>query len=163
MKFADLLQKVKLTRKFERPDHLLVYDPGQTSGWAYFENCELTSCGQLSTADLRDIAKDIYGFTASMLDGKDNCMVLYENYRIYGHKQRQHVGSELHTAKVIGVIESVCQLLDIETHTQMAATAKPFCTDSKLRQWGWYQTAEQHANDAIRHGAYYLLFGGKKK
>lgn len=163
MKFSDLLSQVIKTRKFERPEHLLVFDPGGTTGWAYFKHQELEKCGQLNTKDLQNIAKDIYGTVAYYTDDPDESLVLYENYRVYGHKQKQHVGSELHTAKVIGIIESVCQLLGVKTHNQMASLVKPFCTDQKLREWGWYQTTQKHANDAIRHGSYYLLFGGKLK
>lgn len=162
-RFAALLSKVSKTRKFQRPALLLVFDPGETTGWALFNEEGLLKCGHLDTSDLSSIARELYAFIINHipLDMSHNSLVLYENYRVYGHKRNQHVGSELHTTKLIGVIEAVCQMLNIPTYTQMAATAKPFCTDQKLREWGWFQTNKRHANDAIRHGAYYLLFGGK--
>lgn len=41
---------------------------------------------------------------------------------------------------------------------QMAVTAKNFCTDDKLKQWGFWQAGQKHARDSIRHGCYFLLF-----
>jgi len=169
MTFADLLRKVSRTRKFIRPDVLICFDPGETTGYAIFHDADLFEAGQLDTYNLQDQAKNIYGFIARHFEDRNlyptfpaNPQVVYEDYKVYGHKRNQHVGNELHTAKLIGIIEAACQMMDIPTHKQMAATAKPFCTDAKLKEWGFWQTAERHANDAIRHGAYYLLFGGKK-
>jgi len=68
------------------------------------------------------------------------------------------------TTRVIGCIETLCIVNGIHDITkQPAHIAKSFCTDKKLKDWGFYQKAHRHANDAIRHGAYYLLFGPIKR
>lgn len=41
---------------------------------------------------------------------------------------------------------------------QMAAQAKGFVDDDKLKAWGFWIKGKKHARDAIRHGVYYLLF-----
>lgn len=161
MTFPDLLSKVRITRNFKRPKVVICLDPGETTGWAVFRKNELSECGQLDTSKLGEISKELYAFIrlhCGQAPPRD-CLVLYENYRVYAHKSKQHINAGLHTPKLIGIIEAVCQLLDVPTHHQMAATAKPFCTDDKLVEWGYYQTGERHANDAVRHGCYYLLFG----
>lgn len=167
MTYDDLLQQVSSKRVFTRPDLLIVFDPGKTTGWAVFWKGKLSTKGHQDTGDLNSIAREVYGFLAAMISRPEypdpkSILVLYENYRVYGHKVNQHTWNDLHTPKLIGLIEASCQLLDLPTHHQMAATAKPFCTDKKLKEWGYYQKAHKHANDAIRHGCYYLLFGAPK-
>ncbi|MCA1799947.1 MAG: hypothetical protein LC687_00360 [Actinobacteria bacterium] len=165
MTFEDLLSKTYITRDFKRPKVLICLDPGETTGWSIFRRNKLVNCGQLDTSELGSISKELYGFISIHTAGVPvgDCLVVYENYRVYAHKSKQHINTGLHTPKLIGIIEAVCQLLSIPTHHQMAATAKPFCTDDKLVEWGFYQTGEKHANDSIRHGCYYLLFGGTSK
>lgn len=162
MKFTTLLKRVARNRRFKRPSVLICLDPGQTTGWAIFKDAELVEFGQMDTSVIGSAAREIYAFLAQQIDKYGRGVVLYENYRVYQHKLRQHSNAELHTAKFIGMIEASCQLLDLETHNQMAATVKPFCTDAKLKEWGYYQTGVKHANDAIRHGCYLLLFGYPK-
>jgi len=84
--------------------------------------------------------------------------VVCENYRVYEHRKEQHVGSEVVTIQYIGVVKLACQMFFVPLILQMAWQAKGFQTDAKLKEWGLYQVAMKHANDAIRHGCYYYLF-----
>ena len=84
--------------------------------------------------------------------------IVMEDYRVYGHKSEQHVGSQVVTVQYIGIFKLIAEQLKIPVYLQMAWQAKQFQTDEKLRAWGLYQVAHKHANDAIRHGCYFYLF-----
>ena len=86
-------------------------------------------------------------------------MVVYENYRVYAHKLERHSNSEVYTLRLVGVIEYLCDVKhQVPQYNQMASQAKGFMTDEKLKKWGMYRKGFRHARDAIRHGAYFLLF-----
>jgi hypothetical protein len=85
-------------------------------------------------------------------------VLIVENYRIYPWKLKQHSFSNVPTLQYIGAIRMAAQVRKIKVVFQMAQLAKQFCTDGKLRAWKLYNNGHKHANDAIRHGCYYLLF-----
>jgi len=134
----------------------LALDPGETTGWAYFEAGELVDCGQAYTPKVELIVPVLERFTFDAL--------VIEGYRIYSHKIAEHVGSSVYTLQLIGAVELWRALVAPSSIavTQYASQAKPFVTDDRLRAWGMYQRGAKHARDAIRHGCYYLVFGGWK-
>lgn len=149
--FGVLLAK-KRGEGFEAPPKLLCLDPGETTGWAVFENGELTKQGQTRTVDdwwaIHNLVKEI-----------NPSHVVFENYRVYAHKLERHSNSEVFTLRLVGVIEYLCDVyLGIPRMDQMAHQAKGFVTDEKLKAWGMYSKGQRHARDAVRHGVYYLLF-----
>jgi hypothetical protein len=85
--------------------------------------------------------------------------IVMEDYKVYAHRAAQHVGSQVTTVQYIGVFKLAAEQLMIPMTLQMAHLAKTFASDDKLQRFGLYQTAMKHANDSIRHGMYYLLFG----
>lgn len=154
LSFSDLLDRLR--RRCKVPERLLVFDPGKTTGWSLFEQGKLTKSGQITDCyDDKNI--DATGIIALMEEISPD-FVLYEDYRVYSHKLDRHSYSQVHTLRLIGTIETLCQIKNIPTHKQMAVTAKGFVTDEKLKQWGFYKKGEQHARDSIRHGCYFLLF-----
>ncbi len=86
-------------------------------------------------------------------------IIVAENYRIYGHKLKQHTNSTVPTIQYIGAIKLIAQLRGVPCVWQMAFQAKGFATDTRLESLGLFQTAKRHANDAIRHGVYFYVFG----
>lgn len=156
MRFEDLLRKVR-GEDFTPPERLLCLDPGETTGWALFIYGTLVDCGQISSKT------EGWAEVEALFKETQPTEVVAENYRVYLHKLKQHTNSEVYTLRLIGVIDYLCWKLGIKLHYQMAATAKGFCKDSKLRQWGFWQEGERHARDAIRHGCYYLLFFERRK
>jgi len=130
----------------------LAIDPGETTGVAVFENGNLTARSQLKTKEYPEQAMLLF------LDQVKPTQIVCENYMVYGHKTSAHSWSMLHTPKLIGAINMWCTIHDIPIHMQMAATAKPFCTNAKLKEWGLWAANMRHADDAIRHGCYYLIF-----
>ena len=134
---------------------LLCFDPGHTTGFAIFRDLELITCGQLDTDDLEKATHKFMDITRKYKPD----MIVYESYRVYKWRAKHHAGSEVLTAQIIGSIQTVCHLKNIEYTTQPAHIGKAFCTDAKLKKWGYWQSGMRHARDAIRHGCYYLLFG----
>lgn len=152
--FNDLLERMRGECKI--PHKLLCLDPGKTTGWCLFEDGHLTKWGQVDDCyDDKNI--NVKGLT-DLFNELQPDFILYEDYRVYNNKLDRHSFSPVMTVRLLGVIETYCQMNNIPTHKQMATTAKNFCTDAKLEQWGFWQRGMRHARDAIRHGCYFLLF-----
>lgn len=154
LSFNDLLSRIRGDKKI--PERLLCLDPGKTTGWCLFEQGKLTRWGQVPECyDDKNI--HVSGLT-DLFEEINPDFILYEDYRVYSNKLDRHAFSPVMTVRLLGVIEAFCQMREISAHKQMATTAKNFCTDAKLEQWGFWQTGMRHARDAIRHGCYFLLF-----
>lgn len=139
---------------------VLAFDPGHTTGWALFKCATLADSGEIDTTSIPAVLMN----AGSLIVEHKPWIVVMEDYRVYKWRAKHHVGSELLTVQVIGAIHMLC----IQNHVtdiikQPAQIAKGFCTDKKLKEWGFYVAGERHARDAIRHGCYYTLFGGIQK
>lgn len=154
LSFNDLLERIRGDKRI--PQRLLCLDPGKTTGWCLFEQGKLTRWGQVDKC-YDDSNIDTMGLINLLNEVKPD-FVLYEDYRVYSNKLDRHSFSPVMTVRLLGAIETYCQMNSIRTHKQMAVTAKNFCTDIKLEQWGFWQSGMRHARDAIRHGCYFLLF-----
>jgi len=137
---------------------LLSLDPGETTGWAVFIGSKLFRSGQIKTKTVETGIVELQG----LLKKYKPDFLVYEHYRVYQHKAKDHAHSDLHTSQFIGAIKTICLLWGINYHAQMASVAKGFCTDEKLKFWDMYRKGEKHARDAIRHGTYFLVFNWKK-
>lgn len=154
LSFTDLLERLRGDHKI--PERLLCLDPGKTTGWCVFEKGQLTKWGQVENCyDDKNI--DIKGMM-NLFEEIQPDFILYEDYRVYNNKLERHAFSPVMTVRLLGLIETYCQMNNIPSHKQMATTAKNFCTDAKLEAWGFWQRGMRHARDAIRHGTYFLLF-----
>ena len=164
-KFWDLtvrqLNKLEGEERNTYKGSLLAFDPGHTTGWAYYRNQELQASGQLDTSSMKVAVPNL----AQLINKYDPLEIVLEEYRVYGWKTDTHAWDELLTSRVIGAIEtlSYSKLPNIPLYKQSASIAKTFCTDKKLKAWNFYVPSQKHARDAIRHGCYYILFGAKKK
>ncbi|MNU55816.1 hypothetical protein D3C71_449010 [compost metagenome] len=152
MKFEELLTRTR-GGGFIPPFRLLALDPGHTTGWSIFEDGKLTLSGQAATE--ANGWEEIHG----LFEWAAPTMVIYENYRVYEHKLARHANSEVYTLRLIGVIEYLCDIVHkIPKYNQMALQHKGFCSDDKLKSWGYYDLGHKHARDSIRAGTYFLLF-----
>lgn len=142
---------------------LLSFDPGETTGWAVFTHDDnetwLIEAGQIKTWPLEEGVKNI----TTLLDIYTPKHIVFESYHIYSWKADEHKYSEVATIQVIGAIRTLAILRQITNSFQSAQLGKGFCTDQKLESWGLWLEGLRHARDAIRHGAYYLLFGATKQ
>jgi hypothetical protein len=141
------------TWDWEPPESMLCLDPGETTGIALFCRTRLKWWNQLPTGDPVTAAKSI----ESVFITFHPALVVCEDYRVYGHRLKQHENSALLTPRIIGMIESACHRRGIPLTKQMASLGKGFVTDEKLHAWQMFKNGK-HARDAIRHGLYYLLF-----
>lgn len=168
--FQELLQK-RRGANFKAPSRLLALDPGHTTGWSLFVDGKLVDSGQCDTVINRrgQNEGDISWTAVNRLFFETRPdVVVCEDYRVYAHKLDRHTNSQVLTLRIIGALEYICFLgypnKDGCTHDsvpityQMAATAKGFCDDKKLKDWGFYDVAQRHSRDSIRHAVYYLLF-----
>lgn len=132
------------------PSTLLALDPGETTGWALFRDGTLTGAGQFRVSSVTVFDRLFDRFQPDQL--------VVEQYRIYPWRSKQHQWSDVPTLRYIGAIQHAAALRGIPIHFQMAQLVKVFCTNTKLKQWGLHKDGLKHADDAIRHGCYYLLF-----
>ena len=137
------------------PRRLLSFDPGNTTGWCVFDGPHPRWCGQLPLGPHTYWGPKIRALIIQM---KPSVVVL-EKFVLYSWKAKSQSWNDMYTSRVIGGIEITCQSLHIPVVQQTAGVGKPFCTDDKLKDWGLYQKSYRHADDAIRHMCYYLLFG----
>lgn len=149
-----------LLKKVGRKSDLLLFslDPGETVGYSVFKGPDLLVADQKRLSKPSQIDEILTSL--SSLFGVPDVLVV-EAYRIYPNKAKQHVGDALFTPRVIGAIElwAALQRPQVRVVFQMASQAKGFATDRRLRQLKLYQKGVRHANDAIRHAVYFLLFG----
>lgn len=159
-----------MTPPFEKfiknPFHgrIISLDPGETTGYAIWDDSKLTEAGQLATHTVKGSVNKLrewfstQSFEGTFYNDKD-VLVVMEEYRVYSHKTQDHAQSTLHTARLIGAIECLLTLRGIPYVMQGAGLTKAFCTDEKLKDWDFWIRGERHARDAIRHGAYWLVHG----
>lgn len=138
--------------------NILALDPGHTTGVAVFKGMLLLSGSQIIT---KPIEQGVQALHELILEVQPE-VVVCEDYRVYRWKTDEHANSSLLTPRIIGAIETLLTLQQIPLVKQPAHVAKHFCTDSRLKHWGMYSTGMRHANDAIRHGCYFQLFGEVK-
>ena len=133
---------------------VLALDPGETTGTAHFVGSELRAHGQIKGMSVPEVFVKVREL---ILVARPEVIVM-EDYRVYSWKTADHAWNDMFTSRLIGAIECYCADQGIKLVKQMAQVAKGFCTDDKLRAWGFWHEGQKHARDATRHAAYYLLF-----
>lgn len=145
--------------------HVIAFDPGETTGWAWFHDYQLVDCGQFQTGNVYgaytaflSLFESIHHQGFDLDTGNVRCVI--EDYRIYRHKLEDHTFSSVYTIKVVGMAELVCVQNNIPYKLTLAQHAKKFSTDKKLEAWNYWQTGQRHARDAIRHATFYIMCHG---
>lgn len=143
---------------------IVALDPGETTGACYMHR---NASGVCALADMTQLATKFMPAAAQVVADYINMhkcdLVVMEDYRVYKWKTDSHAWADLHTAKLIGAIQYICYLHKIPFIMQSAQIGKGFCTDDRLKEWGFYSAGERHARDAVRHGSQWLLFGEVQK
>lgn len=134
---------------------IVALDPGETTGACSFVGMQMVHREQLQTSLLPLAAVILRKYIMMM----DPVLVVAEDYRVYKWKTESHAWAELHTPKLIGCLQLICHDLKLPLVLQSAQVGKGFCTDERLKEWGFYQAANRHSNDAVRHACQWLMFG----
>lgn len=130
----------------------IALDPGETTGWAKFnEKGEPIAYGQVAQMDL---AK----WLDKNITREEVIAVICEEYKNYGHKQ-QRKWSRNQTSKNEGAIEQVCDMRDIPFHLQ-PASIKPIGYKQAGLGAAPSNHSASHQFDAIVHGVYWLTKNG---
>lgn len=115
MKYQDVLRKVYAGDFSTIPERLLCLDPGETTGYALFENGYLKTYGQTETVILSEEkgAKQgekviDWGALEELFCDQAPTYIVCENYRIYAHKLDRHSFSQVETLRLIGGIDMMC-------------------------------------------------------
>jgi hypothetical protein len=154
--FKSLIDaRIKREPLWRPPATLLALDPGGTTGWSHFNNGELAAFGQIAHPNNDEAIYDL------ILHVKPDQLVM-EEYVLYPWKMKQQEWSDFPEPRLIGAIQFMCKRRKIPCMMQGANLAKGFCTDDKLKSWGYFPASAKHARDSIRHGCYFLLFNNGK-
>lgn len=136
---------------------VLAFDPGETTGVCIFQGSVLKAVEQLSTGLMPMAAVTLCNYVQQFKPD----IVVAEDYKVYKWKTDSHAWAELHTPRLIGALEYYLYTQSIPLIKQSAQVGKGFCTDDRLKEWGFYSPAKRHAMDAIRHACQFLMFGAK--
>src|SRR5262245_32885492 len=134
MPFETLCEKARKGRKLEPipPSYRIIsFDPGETTGFCVFQGFHLIFFCQYPTEDLSVAAP----LLDQLITVHQPDVVLVEDYKVYSTHLAQHEWSELHTPKLVGILEAYALLRKIPVVKQMAGRVKGFVTDTKLVEW----------------------------
>ena len=128
----------------------LAIDPGLTSGWATFDDAGIIiEMGQFTMAELMTVLKELIH--------ADLKTVIVEDYVNYGWKQ-QKKWTRNDTSKIIGKIETLCELLSIPIVLQAAMHRPVGYMYAGLVQPKDHSISHQY--DAYAHGVFWLQTNG---
>ena len=138
------------------------FDPGHTTGICIMHDLNVVRCEQIQTPSIAttwDNINDIFDWAFATYN-KDSISVACEDYRIYDWKAEAHSWQQVHTIKVVGLIQMLCykHSIDSRLHMRMAQGVKQFVTDARLTMFG-LTGYPRHARDALRHAVYHCLQG----
>jgi hypothetical protein len=129
----------------------LSFDPGETTGW-----CSLNEQGIPTGMGALKGDEALYEF----LDNVDPIpkVVVIEEFKLYGNKAKQQIGSTMKTSQTIGIIRAYTRKWKSEVVIQPASIKKI------AELWTGVSPKGSHANshhiDAFNHAMYYLQKNG---
>jgi hypothetical protein len=148
------------------------YDEGKgTTGYAVFQDGELEKFGDIKASDFPNQEQYWKHHDYLIVDEAPD-IVLCESYRLFGHKAKSQSWSSLETPQLIGFIRMMCWISDIKFEMQNPSD-KVRVADDQLVKLGFFEKrgskyycqgrlTNLHQRDSIRHGIFYLRYGGGK-
>lgn len=140
------------------PDHLLVFDPGKTTGIVYFENGVPRKSHQINLDDLDEFLELNYELT---FRAAEHGTVLYENFKLFSWKAKQQSGSAMEASQAIGMIRSFARRTKSSIYDQ-SPQIKPIAY-----KWAGVNKPKDHSKshylDAYVHGVYWMVKGRMMK
>jgi hypothetical protein len=140
---------------------LWAIDPGPHTGIFYatksdqeFHRVTLDYTDEL----ILDPHRHLYLWLMQMVD-PDKDEIIYEPFE-FRKDERDREYIDYTTGEYVGVIALYCQMTGTKAHRQMAAQAKQFWDDDKLKRAGMYIKGRhsRHVRDATRHWLHHKAF-----
>lgn len=125
---------------------VLVFDPGESTGWMYEDDNILS--GGTAGKDHREIAKLIRTLAPQV--------VVYESFKLYPGKAKSLSWNSFYPVEVIGVIKYICLDKNIEM-VEQAPHVKKFAGgfDTAWESFKANVRVTEHTKDAYLHLRYY--------
>lgn len=120
---------------------ILGFDPGEKyTGWALIRGGRLVGAGELERWDGID----------QLIQAAFPAVVVAEDFRLYPARARAQGGNQLWTARVLGVVQFICERYEIQFELQPASRIRndPMVKDLKTEK-------SKHADDAYKHAMAY--------
>lgn len=128
---------------------LLAIDPGKMNGLAVFDKeGKVVVYSQCVMADIVDLIQDY-------LDEYDISHMVVEDFKLFGHKAKQQIGSKMEASQVIGKCETIAQLKKLEFVKQPASILPIAQMWTQTKMPGNHTVS--HQISAYLHGAYWLI------
>ena len=133
---------------------VLVFDPGESTGWVYLSHDDVLEGGTLPKSHI-EVANCIYKYQPDL--------VVLESFKLYPGKASSLSWNSFYPCEVIGVIKYICDASNIK-YIEQAPSVKKFAGDFKE---DWYDLKErvkttEHTKDAYQHLKYFQRNGGRK-
>lgn len=136
---------------------LLAVDPGGTTGFsvANIMTGELILCGQQPP---HKFERWVEFYAREM---RDQLTIICERFTISQRTLKSSRAGSYDALYVIGALRYFSvEHCGRELHFQQPVEAMNLFTDERLKAMGWYQKAFGHANDSLRHLAFWLAQQG---
>jgi len=133
---------------------LLAVDPGKGSvpsiGWALLHN---------ETGDLIDMGQDKFGDFVARLERLEGVShVVWEEYRVFAKRAKQHSGSKVETIQTIGAIKAWATRKGVTFSEQRADILPSAQNLFQIRMPADHR--QSHCISALLHGMFYLYSKG---
>jgi len=144
---------------------IMAIDPGKTTGIAILDY--KTGCNPMAMdepTDMLTLSTEChlwYGIEDLIIE-HDPDIVVYESFRLYSHKAKQKINSEMPTSKVIGVIAFLTEQRGLDNYRQSAQIGKGFYDRDRLEGLGFTDLGSDHRRDSLKHALHYISFNSGK-
>lgn len=139
----------------------LSIDPGETTGWALWDDEDLLEAGQTPLRQFIDGVYQALVAPESVPPGLSPAYegvgrLVVEDWQLYPWKSKELAWDYCRTARGIGALELIARLAGIELVLQPAAIKERAEAAGAENLFVHPLHENRHANDAIRHGVYYM-------
>ncbi len=139
--------KFKAVIKIREGENIFAIDPGETSGLCYV-------CNDVPYFDIVKYGPELYAIL-DKIPKMNISVIVCEDYKLYPGMENRLTMDNFIAPKIIGAVEYLCHIARIPLKLQMAAHVKPFWTDARLKEFG-YWTSNKHKRDSARHALNFL-------
>ena len=145
-----------MTEKPSAYKSILVFDPGDSTGW-----CFQDITGRLTGGT----AKKVHEEVAQLIELLKPDVVIFERFNLYPQKAKSLAWNSFYPCEVIGVIRFLCDRYRIP-YVEQSPGIKKYSGGFK-QDWDYLKehktgSVTEHTKDAYQHYRYFILNGAKK-